>query len=281
MLVKIIRWLKGYVKFTGIGKFPERFINLLNINGILYWDLLPVQNGVTGVMPIYNYLRIRKFAKKSSIKLKINKKIGLPFFVNKHKNRKGILLGALCGLLIMCFLSNFVWVVDIKDVNSLSAIDVKNSVEECGLKIGAHKKSLDFSKIEREVILKNPQIGWIAINCLNNVATVEIREKAPKPKIEKTDFPCNLKASTDGIVTKTIVSNGDCKVKAGSAVAKNQILVSCVINQGEDKVYYVHSKGEIYADVTETKEFTVSKTREKIILDKNYKTKSNAYFLGA
>lgn len=278
MLIKIIRWLKGYVNFIGTGKFPERFINLLNHNGVVYWDVYPNEKGIVGSMAIYDYLRIRKYAKRSSVKLKITRKNGLPIFVNKYKHRKGLLIGAVCGLLIMCFLSQYVWVVDIKGVNNLSYTEVKQAVENSGLKVGAYKNNLDVGKIERDIILEIPQIGWMAVNCLNNVATVEIKEKAQKPKIEKAHYPCNLCATADGVVTKSTVSQGTSQVIVGSAVTKNQILVSCVVEKNDESVDYVHSKGEIFADVIGQKTLSINKSKSIIEPDYNYNEKSNLQF---
>ncbi len=279
MVIKLIRWLKGYVQFVGVGKFPERFINLLNHNGILYWDLYPTQGGITGAMPIYNYLRIRKYANRASIKLKVTKKKGLPIFINKHKNRKGILIGAVCAVVIMAILNQFVWVVNINGLNNLSYAQVKATIEDCGLKVGVYKNKLDISQVERNVILNMPEIGWISINCINNIATVEIKEKSEKPPIEDTSYPCNLVATTDGVITKTVVSNGDCKVLTGSAVAEGQLLISGIKEQVDESINYVHSQGEVYADVQKTKSISISSDSKIIIPNENYSKKTNLQFL--
>ena len=48
MLLKLIRWSKGYVDFSASGKFPERFINLTTRNGINVWNLKPTEKGFSG-----------------------------------------------------------------------------------------------------------------------------------------------------------------------------------------------------------------------------------------
>lgn len=62
MLLKVIRWSKGYVDFSASGKFPERFINLTTRNGINVWNLKPTEKGLTATMQVYDYKNIRSIA---------------------------------------------------------------------------------------------------------------------------------------------------------------------------------------------------------------------------
>ena len=282
MLIKLIRWLRGYIVFSVSGTFPERFINLLNRSGITYWELLPHGKDYCGRMLLSDYLHIRKTAKKASVKLRCKKRIGFPFFIKKYKKRKGIVVGIIIAVAVMAFLSRFVWDVQIKGAERLSVSEINFALEQCGLKAGVLKSSVNFESVERELVLKVPEIRWISINALNSIAEIEIKEKSVKPKVKKETYPCNLKASCDGVITKTIVYNGTCEVKKGSAVSKNQLLVNCVVEGApelEENLTYVHSSGKIYADVIEENSFTVPLKTSVIIPDKNYIEKSSVNIL--
>ena len=41
MLVKLIRYVRGYVTCIARGKFTERLINILNRQGYTYWNIVP------------------------------------------------------------------------------------------------------------------------------------------------------------------------------------------------------------------------------------------------
>lgn len=282
MLVRIIRWLRGYVIFSVSGNYPERFINILNKSGVTYWSLLPSGKSYTGGMLLYDYKNIRSSAKKASVKLRCERKSGLPFMIKRYSKRKGVLIGAVLALILMYTLSNFVWDVKVNGAETLSSARINTALEECGLKSGAFKYSLDFEKIERGLIMKVPEIRWISINALNCIAEVEIKERFKKPKRKSRKYPCNLVAGEDGIITDTFISGGTCEVKRGSAVIKNQLLVNCVVkgtNEAEDKLSFVHSSGKVYADVVYKKSFIIPKTNNNIILNQNYTDKSNLSFL--
>lgn len=282
MLIKLVRFLRGYIVFTLSGKYPERFINLLNGNGIVYWNLLPENKSYTGCMLLCDYRKIRRLTKKTSVKLKCKKRAGLPFIIKKYSMRKGLAIGGISALIIMYFLSSFIWTVQINGAENLSRAKIINALESCNLKPGAYKNSLDFESIERELLLKVPEIRWVSVNALNGIAKVEIKERLLKPKLKTKKYPCNLTAAEDGVITDTIVNNGTCEVKKKSAVVKNQLLVSCVVegtNEAEDKLTFVHSDGKIFADVNYKEKFIISKKNNNIILNSNYYEKSNLILL--
>ncbi len=283
MLLKLIRWLRGYIIFSLSGKYPERFINLLNRSGVLYWEFYPDKGGYKGKMNLYNYKKIRTLAKKASVKLRCEKRSGLPFYINRYRKRKGLFIGAALAVIIMYVLSGFVWDVKLCNVENLSVSDLKAALYDSGLSVGVYKNSLDLETVERNVIFKVPKVRWIQINALNCIAEVEIKEEIEKPKSEKNEkYPCNLIADSDGVITKIIVGAGFCEVKKGSAVMKNQLLVNSVVkgeNEAEDKLSFVHGKGKIFADVKYEKEFIIPKRNNIIIPNSNYNEKTNVNLL--
>ena len=279
MVLKIIRWLRGYIVFSINGAFPERFLNLMNRRGIRHWDFIPDKNGYSGKMFLSDYLRIRPTARSSSVKLRSKRRVGFPFFIKKYKRRKGLLFGAVAAVLILTLMSQFVWDIKVVGAEGLSVTQLNSAFEDCGFKVGMLKSQLDVKAVERQVELKVPEVRWMSINMLNNVATVEIKQLKERPKMNVKKYPCNIKASEDGVITDILVSSGTCEVKRGSAVAENQLLVNSVVAIGEDKQEYVHSEAKIMADVISKQEFKIPIKKNSIIPQKNYTEKSNLQFL--
>ncbi|MEG1551624.1 MAG: sporulation protein YqfD, partial [Oscillospiraceae bacterium] len=90
LIIKFLRYILGYVDFTAVGGFPERFINLCTNNKIPLWNLKNSKSIVYGTTTIKGYKAIRQSAKRSGVTLKIEKKHGLPFFEHKNKKRVGL-----------------------------------------------------------------------------------------------------------------------------------------------------------------------------------------------
>lgn len=269
MLLRLIRWSKGYVDFSAYGKFPERFINLTTRNGINVWNLKPVQNGLTATMQVYDYKNIRSIASKSKLRLHVTGRHGLPFYAQRYKQRAGLLIGAVIGIVLIAVLSKFIWYIDAPPTKSLSTSQILSALEEDNVKVGSYINSIDTENTERKLILKNEQIGWISLNIMGSTMSVNIEEKAPKPDTPDFKTPCNIKANNDGVITSIKTARGETKVMKGSGVVKGDLLVSGIVETKQETIEYVHASAEIMADVIYKKEYTIPQSYEYYSLTDN------------
>ena len=249
MLVKVVRLLKGYVKFEAKGKFPERFLNLTARYGVNIWDAVPCENGLKASMSIFDYRNVRKIARKSKVVTKIYEKHGIPFFVHKYRFRFGLIIGAILGTVILLVLNNFIWAVNVSGEKNLSDFYVKEVLKENGISVGVYKNNLNVQSVERNTTMKIKDIGWMSINIIGTTAFVELRENTEKPQIIDIESPCNIKAASDGVITKIEARNGVAKVLEGSGVRKGDLLISGIIETKQETMRYVHSDADVYADV--------------------------------
>lgn len=269
MLLRLIRWSKGYVDFSAYGKFPERFINLTTRNGINVWNLKPVQNGLTATMQVYDYKNIRSIASKSKLRLRVTGRHGLPFYAQRYKQRAGLLIGTVIGIVLIAVLSKFIWYIDAPPTKSLSTSQILSALEEDNVKVGSYINSIDTENTERKLILKNEQIGWISLNIMGSTMSVNIEEKAPKPDTPDFKTPCNIKANNDGVITSIKTARGETKVMKGSGVVKGDLLVSGIVETKQETIEYVHASAEIMADVIYKKEYTIPQSYEYYSLTDN------------
>lgn len=258
MVLKFIRWFRGYVDFSLYGKFPERFINLCSRNGINIWDTNPTSEGLQSRISVYDYKHIRRYAAKSKCRLKINRKKGMPFFVKKYKGRAGLAIGGVLFVLIIFFLSSFIWSVNIIGAENLSQQQIIKTLEKNGLNIGTYKGTMNIQQIQRDMIIDIPEIGWMSINVQDSCANVEIKEKALVPQMNDNTTPCNIKAKCDGVITDFAVTGGSAEILRGSAVTEGQLLVNSVVEDKMGGVQFTHADAKVYADVEQTKSFSMN-----------------------
>ncbi|MDD6988464.1 sporulation protein YqfD [Ruminococcus sp.] len=278
MLVQLVRFFRGYVDFTANGKFPERFLNITSRYGINLWNAQPSKHSINASMYISDYRKIRLAAKKSGVKTRIKSKHGLPFFVNKYKPRIGIPIGAAAGVILIIVLSNFIWSVSITGAQTVSETKIKQVLSENGVKTGSYKNNLDVQKIERDTMLEIDEIGWMSVNITGNIASIEIKEKAQKPKLDSSATPSNIKAKCDGVITNIKAKKGEVQVKKGSGVAKGDLLVSGIIETKMNTLQYVRANAEVFADVVYKKESSIKSEYEYTCLS-GEKTYRNRAFL--
>lgn len=272
MVLRLIRWFRGYVNFILIGKSPERFINLCSLNGINLWNTKPTSQGLKSCISIFDYKSIRKIAKKSKSRLKIKSKRGLPFFIIKYKGRAGLGIGAVLFICLMFFLSSFVWSVNIIGAENISEQYILKTLAENGLSVGTYKGGMNVQKIQRDMIIAIPEIGWMSINIQDSSANVEIKEKASVPEMNDETDPCNLVAKSDGVITDFEITNGKVEILRGSAVSEGQLLVNSVVEDQMGGVKFTHANGRVYADVIATKTFSMS-MKTKVLTPTDNRTK--------
>lgn len=272
MLLDFIRWILGYVQFEVSGKFPERFINIVTKNRISIWNT-DSSDKLSACMFVNDYKKIRSFARKSQVRLHIVRRVGLPFVIKKYNNRIGVVIGALLFVVIVAIMSCFVWTIEIKGLQSVSLAQVKNTLSDNGLKVGAFKPTANFMKTSRETMLEVENIAWMSINVSGSHATVEIKEKALPPKVEDYSIPCNVKAKKDGLILSIDTLNGESYFKQGSAVVKDQLLVSAVVEDALGNVKFVKADAKVIAKTQETKTFRADKKQSKRVISDKIKNR--------
>ena len=90
MFIKLlVRLLFGYVRIEVEGYYIERFINICTNNKILIWNLKR-EKGVKLYLNIgiNDFKKLSVIARKTNCKIKILRKKGIPFFLNRYKKRK-------------------------------------------------------------------------------------------------------------------------------------------------------------------------------------------------
>ena len=263
MINRILRWLRGYVVFEAVGKFPERLINLALVNDITLVKPVGKKGMLTAQVSVDEYRQLCKIRKKAMLKLKVKKKAGFPFILYRNRKRKGLFAGAVLFGVIIYILSGFIWSIDINGNNAISIYEIQGDLRENGIYVGALKKNINVTDAERKLELKSGRIAWMSVNITGCRADVEISESQDMPEIVDKATPCNLKAKKTGQILKMNVKEGQKNAAVGDGVAKGQMLVSGIVDIGDTGTsLFVHSEGEIYAGVSEKEIIRVLKSRK-------------------
>lgn len=279
MLLEIIRFFRGNVDFTASGKFPERFINITAKNGVNIWNPVPAKNAISASMYLSDYKKIRTLAKKSRVKTKITAKHGMPFIVNRYKARTGLFAGAVCGIILCIFLSNFIWSVKISGTEEISNTYLESLLSDNGISVGVWKNNLDVDQIERNIQRKCGDVRWMSINITGSLVTVEVKETYKKPKLDTTKNPCNVKAVKDGVITRIQAYNGKPVVTKGSGVVNGQVLVSGLDETKQGDMRYLRANAKVFADITEQRTLSIPKKITYSTATDNYVDRKNLKFL--
>lgn len=252
LLKRLLGFLFGYVSFTAHSGFGERFINLCRINNIPLQNLKGSNSSLYAQTDIESYKRIRPVARKSGMKVRISRKHGIPFILNRHKKRYGLIAGAFLCTFFVLFLSTRIWRIEVTGNNRVSAEEITAVFCELGVHKGAASGKINASDIEAAALRKLPQISWLNINISGCTARIEVRETVERPETDNDNTPVNLVAARDGLLIILRPFNGTAEAVTGSPVLKGDLLISGI---EENK--------DLSADLCRADGYAVAKTARK------------------
>lgn len=283
MFIKIIfSYILGYLKVSIEGYYIEKFINICKSRKITIWNLNRKANIELELnIRIKEFKEMCKVAKKTGCKVKIKNKKGVPFLIHKYKKRRIFIILLLIVLILIGISSMFVWNVDITEENNQNLENIKNDIEEAGLKTGTLKSNVNSKEIINKIRLKRNDVAWMGIELKGTNAVVKIVKASSKPNIIDENEYCNIVANKSGIITKINAQNGTANVKVGDTIKEGEILINGWMEGKYTGVRYVHAKGEIEAKVwyTESKKipYILTQTRQTGNIENKYIIKINNF----
>lgn len=259
-MLRVLRWMCGYVSFKVSGGFPEKFINNVVKENINLWDLKRINGDLYAKTLISDYKLLRRKARKSNSKIKIREKYGWPILAFKYKKRIGLIIGSIAFIGILYIFSLYVWSINVTGNDRISTSEVLNVMKDLGVGMGSKKSDIDSRLLKQSVMSKLDDISWISINVKGSCLNVSIKEKVRSPDIIGEGVPCNIVAKCEGQIERLEVYKGTACVKEGDAVLEGQVLISGV-KQGEDgNTSFSDANGKIFA-------ITKHKITEKVKLN--------------
>lgn len=220
----------GYVTVIIEGFFVERFINICRSNNIVLLDIQREDSTYLKIKILKSDFKdIRHIAKRTKCKIKIDKKSGIPFFVNKYRKRKVFAIAVLVIAIFIFISTKFIWNIEINGNEKIAKEEILELVSEYGITKGMLKKKIDTDKISNSVRLERDDISWIGITLKGTNAIINIKEGVEVPEVIDKNEICNIVANRDATISKLVVHSGTARVKEGDEVKEGDILVEGVM----------------------------------------------------
>ncbi len=271
--MKLLRYFKGYIEIYATGFFLERFLNLCLKENIFLWDLNRKSfEELTAKISISDFKNLPRSARKTRTKIKIGKKYGFPFFVHKHRRRRGIIPSILLFIIILWYFSTHLMGVSIEGT-AVPSEKINSHLASYGIKIGMPVKNINNKILKNQLMTSIEDFGWVGVNLKGSrlYITASDREK-PKSAIA-SELPCNIVASKDGVVRLMEIRDGQTMVLVNTPVKKGDLLVSGVIDSNKVGMRYTHSYGEVWAETVTREEIEIPLKYTQKVMTKRAKTK--------
>ncbi len=240
----------GYILIEISGDGYEQILNRATANNIYLWNLNYSKGKIYGCISVKNFYKISKIRHGLNCKIKIIKKVGLIFKLKKYKKRYGFIIGSIVYIMILLYLSNYIWIINVEGNNSIATQEILNSCKEIGIYEGIKKTKINNKYDSQRLQLIEKRIAWCSLNTEGCVLTVNLSEVTNSDKKDR-EIPSNLKAKIEGKIKKINVRSGNSLVKVGDTVSRGDILVSGII-ENMSSTQFVYSSGEIIAETKRT-----------------------------
>ncbi len=253
--MRVLRWIPGWVQAEAEGGYPERLLNELIREGMPVWRVQRRQEWTRFCCLAGDYRKIRPFARRACVRLRMRQKHGLPFWVYRYRHRRGLLVGLALYGVILALLAPRIWVVTVSGNTNTSTEAILAQAETAGIRVGAPMRSIDIKALELRGSDALPGLSFITVNPSGCVARVEVSERAPTPEVLDLTQPSDVVALRDGRILWMEVRSGQRLVKDGEAVAVGTPLITGRV-QGELGEQLYRAYGVVWAETR--RQITVS-----------------------
>ncbi|MCI8891802.1 MAG: sporulation protein YqfD [Eubacterium sp.] len=237
MLLRLIKYFRGYVEVALWGYAPERFFNLCSNHDILIWDLRQDGDVYYFYISVEGFRCLKPLLKKSGTHIKISRKNGIPFFFFRYRKRKILFASVFVCMLILFTLSRFVWKININGNDSVTDDSMLQFLEEKNSSYGTPVSEIDCTKLEEEIRSCFDSIIWTSVKREGTTLTVDVQEnlivasqpsnaQLPEELKNQDEKGYDLLALHDGTIESIYVRKGTPMVRQGDIVKKGDVLVS-------------------------------------------------------
>lgn len=281
-IIKLWRFIVGYLVVTVQGRAVERLLNLAVTRGVGFWDLNRHYQEARFCVTLASFKQLRPLVRKTRCRLHIERKVGLPFWRIRMRRRRALVAGACFFLAALYVLSSFVWFIDIKGDHYINEEEVVKLARRLGIRPGTWKRKLNLPALEEEMARLHGDIAWVGMKLRGVLLEIEIVEHIPEP--EQDTRPGDLVASKDGLVEKVLVVEGEAEVVPGDTVSKGDVLIRGIKSISDSIVPEeelpppepVRARGEVEARVWYEERVELP---EKRIISSSSGESSNTYVL--
>lgn len=245
----------GWVEFSGIGGFQERFVSELLEKGIKLRKVR-IENGrISGIISPLDYRHAAEASRRYGVRIRAGRRRGLYFTALRYSRRAGLYAGLLAFFLILSI--GKATVADIRITGNAPEAQIIQILEECGITRGVPSHGLDFSLAERRILLEVDNVAWVDVSSSGSRVSVTVKDAVPQPEMYDADTPCNLVATRDAMIVSATVRKGTLVTQVGSGVQRGGLIVSGTIADGGEHLLYRHASADIIGEFTETREFFI------------------------
>lgn len=252
---KVVNYARGSVRLRAEGGFPERLINLCAQRGLTFWGVeWPGGEQLRMTLLRRDLAALEELAERAGCVIEVERREGLPFFLERFRRRYAFLVGMALSALAVCLLSSFILTIEVTGCERVPEAVILSQLRRLGLRPGVYGPGLDTKHIALETRLAVDGLSWVTVNLYGTRAQVVVREEVPPPALLEEEGLSDVTARAGGLVTRVEVLEGQALVAPGDTVAPGEVVISGTVTmEGPEysglppQYLYVRAEGSVWA----------------------------------
>lgn len=241
----MVDWMKGRVEVELHGGDVARFLNevlsaklaLANIR----WTSSEV---VRFEVSLAQYFALKKYIRVAGSKMRLIRKEGFPFLLNRIEKRIWFSVGVALFFSIIFVLSSLVWTVEVEGNERIPKDEIIAAAKAEGLyPLQWSFRLQDTDIISKSLVNAIPGTNWIGVVKEGTKVKIQVVEMTI-PEVQEKYSPRHLVATNDAVITYIIAEEGKPLVRKNNRVKKGQTLISGIIGT-EAHSEVVVAKGKV------------------------------------
>lgn len=241
--------VRGSAELEVFGAFPAAVLNAAAAQGIKLWGIESLDENTIRLHVDEGQLdALHRASRRAGCEVKILKSSGGREGFRRILRRPALLAGLAAAVLLLFGSSLFVWDVEVRGTRHLSRGAVLRALEDCGFGVGSFWPGVDTDLLRSRVMVRLPEIGWMAVNVSGSRAVVAVVEREPKPEMYDAAAAVDLVAARDGLVRRVNVLAGSPQTACGEIVTAGRTLISGHTSSLNGEERYVRARGSVMAE---------------------------------
>ena len=244
----MLRYLRGTAEIEVTGAAFALCLNRWTAADLPFWRLERTSELVFRCRVYEGQLpRLRREAARAWCELRVLRRYGLPTLLRRLRPRPILAVGMAAAVLLAFFLQSFVWFLQIEGNERLTNDELLRALSEEGVRFGTWGPSLDSEHLKNRMLLRVPELRWLAVNREGGVLHVLVAEREEEKPILEEAGVANVVASRPGVIREIHVHNGFSDKEPGDLVLEGEVLISGVA-EWTTHIQATRARGEVYAE---------------------------------
>ena len=233
------------VRFCAQNGSPETLLTDAAGQGLHLYGISPLPGGFCAHCAAWHYLRLAKLARQRRVRLRVQKKQGLYFFLRPLLQRRGLWAGLAGFGLLLLWLQGLIWAVDYGTLTAGQQARAASVLRSCALQPGAVVTEEKLTAGEY-ALLESGEFSWASLNFEKGRLAVEAAPARPKPEIASGTLH-GLRARCSGTVLRTNLVSGTMLVVPGQTVEIGQGLIGTARSERDGTLIFAPAAGTVVA----------------------------------